>query len=112
MALDGVSGQMRSIIMLAMNTGIRKSALFALKWEDVDFDRKSLRLDAISAKSRKTSMLPLNETALNTLFRWREVAPKSKLIFPSPVTGKSLNNINRSWKAILKKSEYPKLPLS
>lgn len=39
-ALNGTTRQMHTIVLLAMNTGIRKSALLSLKWEDVNFKEK------------------------------------------------------------------------
>lgn len=40
MALNGTTRQMYTIVLLAMNTGIRKNALLSLKWEDVNFKEK------------------------------------------------------------------------
>lgn len=48
-------------------TGIRKSALLALQWEDVDFQRGFVTLRGSSAKSGKTQQIPLAEEALEVL---------------------------------------------
>lgn len=48
-------------------TGIRKSALLALKWEDVDLDRSFLVLRGKSAKSGKTQSIPLSPGAVEVL---------------------------------------------
>lgn len=48
-------------------TGIRKSALLALRWEDVDLDRTFLVLRGQAAKSGKTQSIPLSPGAVEVL---------------------------------------------
>lgn len=48
-------------------TGIRKSALLALQWEDVDFQRGFVTLRGGSAKSGKTQQIPLAQEAVEVL---------------------------------------------
>jgi integrase len=48
-------------------TGIRKSALLALQWEDVDLDRAFLVLRGQAAKSGKTQSIPLSPGAVAVL---------------------------------------------
>ena len=52
---------------LMLLTGIRKSALLALKWGDVDLDRSFLVLRGSSAKSGKTQSIPLSPGAVEVL---------------------------------------------
>lgn len=48
-------------------TGIRKGALLALKWEDVDFEKGFLTLQGAVAKNGKTRTIPLSPGALSVL---------------------------------------------
>lgn len=48
-------------------TGIRKSALLALKWDDIDLDRAFLVLRGKAAKSGKTQSIPLSPGAVDVL---------------------------------------------
>ena len=48
-------------------TGIRKTALLALQWEDVDFERAFLVLRGKAAKSGKTQSIPLSPGAVEVL---------------------------------------------
>lgn len=54
-----------------MNTGTRKSEMFALQWSDVDFNAKTVRLvgskNAKNGKSAKSRYVPMNG-ALEELF--------------------------------------------
>ncbi|NCD25679.1 MAG: site-specific integrase [Deltaproteobacteria bacterium] len=48
-------------------TGIRKGALLALKWEDVDLEKGFLTLQGAVAKNGKTRTIPLSPGALTVL---------------------------------------------
>lgn len=50
-----------------MMTGIRKTALLALKWEDVDFERGFLTLRGASAKSGRTQAIPMGPEVQDVL---------------------------------------------
>lgn len=76
-------------MQLALYTGIRRSALLALEWRDVDLERNMLTLRGESAKSGRTSTIPLSVAASKVLEELRDnpYRPESTLIFPSPRTG-------------------------
>ena len=61
----------KPMILLALNTGIRRNALFSLVWGDVDLRRKFLLLRAATAKSGKSGYVNLNRTALEVLEKWK-----------------------------------------
>ena len=104
-ALNGTTRGMYTIVILALNTGIRRNAIFSLKWNDINFEERNIRLNASSAKSRRVSYIPLNDAAYNALVEWKILSPESELVFPSPVTGIKLNNVKRSWKTILRDAD-------
>lgn len=91
---------LRPMVLVALNTGLRRGELFSLKWDDVNLSAKVLTVAAASAKSGHTRRIPLNIEALAILKTWRERHPGGKgLVFPG-MEGERLNNINRSWRAI------------
>ncbi|MEH6385107.1 MAG: tyrosine-type recombinase/integrase [Colwellia sp.] len=55
------------IVLLAINTGMRKGELLSLQWHDINFDNKILTVDFQNAKSGNTRHLPLNIKALMNL---------------------------------------------
>jgi integrase len=62
-ALDAEENQNdAALIRVAMTTGMRRGALLALKWEDVDFERNFITLRGESAKKGRTEKIPLSET--------------------------------------------------
>ena len=61
--LDGYEKpDIASYIKFVMHTGIRRSAAIAIRWSDCDFDRGFITLRGASAKSGKTSRIPMTPT--------------------------------------------------
>lgn len=94
----------KPLIIVALNTGIRRTALFSLKWEDVDFTTETITLRAETAKSGKTAIIPMNRAVAETLAKWR-AQTKGEYVFPSPETGGPLDNCRKTWQAILKAAD-------
>lgn len=93
---------LKPLVLVALNTGLRRGELFSLKWDDVNLSAKVLTVVAASAKSGHTRRIPLNSEALSVLQVWRDRHPDaSGLVFPG-AEGERLNNINRSWRAVAK----------
>jgi integrase len=96
---------LKPMVVVSLNSGIRRGTLFALKWKDIDFSTKTITLRAASVKSGKTTPLPLNSVVIDTLTSWREQSANvlgDALVFPSPVSGETLNNVKKSWATLLK----------
>lgn len=87
------------LILLALNTGLRRGELFGLEWSDVDLCNKVVTVRAANAKSQRPRRLPLNVEALDVLKRWKGEGERKGLVFPGP-GGARLTNINRSWASI------------
>ncbi|MDY3811009.1 site-specific integrase [Desulfovibrio porci] len=99
-ALDEDPDQEAAAIMrLALYTGIRRSALLALEWRDVDMERGMLTLRGESAKSGHTSIIPLSEAARKVLkdLQGNPYRPESELIFPSGRTGGKRSGLPRDF---------------
>ena len=91
---------LRPIVLLALNTGLRRSELFHLRWKDVDLTAKWLSVDGATAKNGQTRRVPLNTEALTTLEAWRRQAPDTEArVFPG-VGGERLKRIDRAWRGL------------
>ena len=67
-ALDKEADQnLAALFRLALVTGMRKSALFNLKWADCDFENKVIVLRGEVAKKGHTERIPMNDMALTIL---------------------------------------------
>ena len=91
----------KPLIIVALNTGIRKTALLSLKWEDVDFNAGTITLRAETAKSGRQNVLPMNRLVHETLAAWHRQS-REEYVFPSPDTGDRLEDCKKTWTAVLK----------
>lgn len=75
-----------SLIRLALATGMRRGALFALKWEDVDFEKRFITLRGEAAKKGKTEKIPMAQLAYDILKQVEQ--GESEYVFPGHDGGK------------------------
>lgn len=91
------------MMKLALFTGMRKSEMLRLKWEDVDFERGFIRL--VNPKGGKTAVIPLNEQARD-LLKSHAREPGSLFVFPGR-GGKQRREIRRPIERIRKAAGLP-----
>lgn len=77
---------LRPLVVLAWRTGRRLSAILALRWDDVDFAKGTIRWRAEHDKIRQTWVIPAHPEVLKELRRLRAERPGigSVLLFPHP----------------------------
>lgn len=95
---DGFTDHLMPLVLVAMNTGLRRGELFGLAWADVDLHRKMLTVRSSNAKSRRARHVPLNVEALDVLKRWQSDA--DGLVWPGAGGGR-LTNVNKAWGGIV-----------
>jgi len=95
----GFTDHVTPLVLLAMNTGLRRGELFGLEWGSVNLQAKLLTVVASNAKSGKARHVPLNDEALDVLKRWKKQHGSEKLVFPSPKGGQ-FDNINKAWDGV------------
>lgn len=91
------------VVLLALNTGLRRGELLGLEWRDVDLTRAILTVRGEGAKSGRTRHVPLNDEALRVLKAWRPDRPDSQaLVFPGSEVQKPLTSLKTAWNAVVK----------
>ncbi|MDA2920585.1 site-specific integrase [Desulfobacterota bacterium AH_259_B03_O07] len=58
---------LQPIILIALNTGMRKGEILSLKWDNVDFNNNIFIITALNNKSKKTKRIPINSVLRNSL---------------------------------------------
>ena len=99
----------RPIVLVAMNTGLRRGELFNLRWSDIDLPTKWLTVVGATSKSGQTRRIPLNEEAHEVLTGWRDQAGRPSndaRIFPGP-EGERLTDIHKSWGTVVDRAQIP-----
>lgn len=70
-----------TIVILAINTGMRKGEILSLNWNDVNLENKVLTVDFQNAKSGNTRHIPLNTQAFNVLNDWQKLSGNIGYVF-------------------------------
>ena len=96
---------LKPMVLLALNTGMRRGEIFSLTWADVDLGAGVVTVRAESAKSGQTRRIPLNAEAASVITEWRKRQGTSKgFVFPG-ADGARLTNITKSWNGVMKLSK-------
>jgi integrase len=90
---------LKPMVIVSLNTGLRWGELVALTWDKVDMTNANLTVIGTTAKSGKTRHVPLNTTAMIALKKWQNQST-GPVVFPGR-DGGTLDNVNRSWNAVL-----------
>lgn len=99
------SDHLMPMVLVSINTGIRRGELLNLRWTDVDLIGNRLTVAAISSKSKKERHIPLNLEAFDVLKRWKgQQSIAYEYVFPNR-EGKPLVTITKGWKALLERAQ-------
>lgn len=91
---------LRPLVLLALNTGMRRGELFGLEWRDIDHDRRTLTVRGEGSKSGQTRHLPLSPEAVEVLAGWRQSTEGTGLVFPGP-DGARRTIVKTAWGRVL-----------
>jgi len=61
--LDVCSEPLKSIVTIALNTGMRKGEILNLKWRDIDFNQRIIYL--LETKRGEKREVPMNDVVYN-----------------------------------------------
>jgi integrase len=90
-------------IVLAAHTGLRRGSLFSLRWDQIDFANRVMRIPR--TKSGRPLSVPLNQTALDTLQQLHASRnPTSPWVFPhkvGPNIGEPIFDIKNAFHAAI-----------
>ena len=95
---------LRPLVLLAMNTGLRRGELLGLRWSAIDFQAKILTVVAETAKSGHTRRVPLNAEAFEVLSLWHKRRGKpgaDAFVFSGP-RGERMSRVDTAWRSLMK----------
>ncbi len=71
----------KSVIQMLLYTGIRRKQLVGLTWGDVDFENKTLKMQASSSKTKRAYTIPINQQLINSILFFKH---KTKYLPKNP----------------------------
>jgi len=98
--LANCNKHLKPIVIIGLNTGMRKGEILGLKWRDIDIRRGIIHL--LNTKNGEIREVPVNEQVKTALIRTKK-HPESQYVF-CKTNGKQLKFINTSFFTALKKS--------
>lgn len=94
----GYCDHLAPMVLLALNTGLRRGELVALEWTEIDIDKKSLHVRAAAAKSGKSRHVPLNKESVAVLTRWQRQQGGKGRVF-------NVRDVKTAWHALMRDAE-------
>lgn len=94
---------LKPMVLLSINTGLRRGEMFALTWNNIDFKSSTLTITGEIAKSGKTRHIPLNKEALYVLEKWHRQTNSQHFVFLS-TRDTSFYSIKKAWAGLLRKA--------
>lgn len=85
---------LQPVVLLAINTGLRKGELLSLQWSDINLDARILTVRQEHAKSGKQRHVPLNVEALSVLKQWTSQTSDSGRVF-------GIDGLKSAWTSLL-----------
>ncbi|WP_271950344.1 site-specific integrase [Ruegeria faecimaris] len=102
----GSDASLNAIVFMFF-TGCRRSEALRMRWDELDFDRKSIAFIGAKSGDRKQHM---SEELHSWLDELHERAT-SEHLFPGAVVGQPLKDIKRTWEMVRRRAGLPELRL-
>jgi integrase len=94
--LDAARKHLKPILVLLINTGLRRNELLSLQWKNVHFATSQLLIPKTNCKRKQMRMVPLNSVALETL----QALPRNhEYVFYNKKTGTYMRDIKTAFHA-------------
>ena len=87
------------LVLIAITTGARRGELLGLKWSDIDFERQTAYVK--TSKNGQPKVLPLTDTVVKELTRYRQRQQDNSLIFNSEIKLDKAFCFNKQWRKTL-----------
>lgn len=97
--IDESNSHLRSIIILSLNTAMRKGEILNLHWKDIDFIEHYIYIK--ETKSNVMRKIPMNSVVAATL---KNIKRENDFVFPGPRTGERYSDIFYPFKQACKKA--------
>jgi len=94
--LTGRRDHIRSVVTVALNTGMRRGEILDLQWEHVNFIARTIFI--ARSKTGKTRTIPMNDIVLEELKALKQDAGTRDFVFSVSKAGVNIDSIKTGWR--------------
>jgi integrase len=94
--LTGRRDHIRSVVTIALNTGMRRGEILGLQWEHVNF--LALTIFIAKSKTGRTRTIPMNDIVFKELMMLKQDAGPKEFVFSNSRTGVNIDSIKTGWR--------------
>jgi len=98
--LAEASEDLRPVLVVALNTGMRKSEILSLRWKDVDFVKGFIHI--ADSKSGRSRDIPMNSPVFETL---HDRSRDREFVFENPETKARIQDVKTAFKGACRRAE-------
>ena len=95
---------LKPMVLVSLNTGMRRGELFDLKWPAVNFDTRTVTVAGDTTKTSDTRHIPMNKEAFGVLEEWKKQSGKSQYVFPGQDGGR-FEDVKSAWLKLLERAQ-------
>ena len=100
--LKASSKHLKTIIIVALNTGMRLGEVLSLQWNKVNLSGKTIRVE--KTKSGRIRIININSNLLDELLKLKKRSGNCVYLFINARTGKPLTTVKTAFKAACRRS--------
>ncbi|MCM1266221.1 MAG: site-specific integrase [Candidatus Gastranaerophilales bacterium] len=97
---NGEHAYLKPILIMALNTAMRKGEILNMTWDCVDFEKNEI--SALNTKNGKKNTIPMSSKLRETLLELYKTKGNNIYVFTNPYTGTKYNDIKKCFKTVCK----------
>ena len=105
--LEASSGHLKSILIFALNTGMRRGEILNLKWNQIDLESRKIRVDM--TKSDRIRFVSINTDLFQELLVLKNNNHLSAHVFANPETGQPFKDVKNAFYSACKRAQIGQL---
>lgn len=90
------------MVLLSLNTGMRRGELFDLTWNDIDWENKALVVAGSISKSGRSRHIPLNKESMKTIEKWKSSCTVDQERVFENEAGQRFGQVKTAWGGLLR----------
>lgn len=98
--LDMASPQVKPVLVLALNTGMRRGEILGLRWENIDFHKGFIFIE--DSKNGRSRNVPMNGLVFGTL---KKLPRRSEFVFFNAETRSHIKDVKTAFKGACRRSK-------